>query len=245
MGSVILAALLLKLGGYGYLRYMVPLYQDVSSLWWWPLFVTFSVGSIVFASINALRQLDIKRIIAYSRIAHMNLAVLGIFAYTYQGVHGSLVLMLAHGFVSGALFLLVGVIYSKFSSRLVHHYGGLTSVMPLFAIFFLFFSVANMGFPGTYNFVGEILITVGVGERSWELAILSGLGLLASSFYSIWLANRLLFGNVKITYIKVFADVTSLEFLLLFTLLFVTLFFGFFPSYIDVLLESSIRWLLF
>jgi len=130
------------------------------------VFATCSVGSIVFASINALRQLDIKRIIAYSSIAHMNLAVLGMFSYTYIGIHGSVVLMLAHGFVSGALFILIGVVYSRFHSRLVHHYGGLTQVMPLFAVFFLFFSIANMGFPGTYNFVGELLSMIGIGARS-------------------------------------------------------------------------------
>ena len=132
-----------------------------------------------------MRQLDVKRIIAYSSIAHMNLAVLGMFSYTYIGIQGSVVLMLAHGFVSGALFILIGVIYVRFASRLVHHYGGLTQVMPLFAVFFLFFSIANMGFPGTYNFVGELLSMIGIGDKNWGLAIAIGFGLFASALYSI------------------------------------------------------------
>jgi NADH-quinone oxidoreductase subunit M len=243
-GSVILAILLLKLGGYGYLRFMLPLYQDVAIMWWWPIIATCSVGSIVFASINALRQLDIKRIIAYSSIAHMNLAVLGMFSYTYVGIHGSVILMLAHGFTSGALFILIGVIYVRFASRLVHHYGGLVQVMPLFTAFFLFFSIANMGFPGTYNFVGELLSMIGIGTKNWGLAIAIGFGLFASALYSIWLANRLLFGNTKVTYIKVFSDVTGLEFFLFVLLIFLTLLFGICPQYVDVVLDTSIYWIL-
>lgn len=241
--SIILAALLLKLGGYGYLRFILPLYSDVSENWWWPLFVTFSVGSIVFASLNAVRQLDMKRAVAYSSIAHMNLAVLGMFSFTYQGLHGSMILMLAHGFVSGALFMLIGCIYDRYHSRLIHNYGGLTQVMPLFVVVFLFFTVANMGFPGTYNFVGELLSMVGIGVRSFELAIFAGLGLLASALYSIWLANRLLFGNVKVTYIQIFMDVTGREILLLLFLVFATVGFGLLPKFIDVFLTSSIYWL--
>jgi NADH:ubiquinone oxidoreductase subunit 4 (subunit M) len=124
------------------------------------------VGSIVFASINALRQMDLKRVIAYSSIAHMNMAVLGMFSFTYPGVHGSVVLMLAHGFVSGALFMLIGVLYDRYHTRIINHYGGLTTVMPLFATFFLFFTFANMGIPLSYNFVGELLIMVGIGAQS-------------------------------------------------------------------------------
>lgn len=240
VGSMILAALLLKLGGYGYLRFLLPLYQDVSATWWWPLFATFSVGSIVYASINALRQLDVKRIIAYSSIAHMNMVVLGMFAFNYQGVHGSIVLMLAHGFVSGALFMGIGVIYDRYHSRIVNHYGGLVQVMPIYAVFFLFFSVANMGFPGTYNYIGEMLSMLGIGQLSAELAVLAGLGLLASALYSIWLANRLLFGNLKVTYIKSFSDLNGREFLVLSALLICTVWFGFMPQYFDCILENSI-----
>jgi NADH:ubiquinone oxidoreductase subunit 4 (subunit M) len=124
------------------------------------------VGSIIFASINALRQLDIKRVIAYSSIAHMNLAVLGMFSFTYVGIHGSIVLMLAHGFVSGALFLLIGVLYDRYHTRIINQYGGLTQIMPLFAAFFLFFTFANMGIPLSYNFVGELLSMLGIGIQS-------------------------------------------------------------------------------
>jgi NADH-quinone oxidoreductase subunit M len=241
--SIILASLLLKLGGYGYLRFLLPIYGDVTSNWWWPVIAVFSVGSIIFASINALRQLDIKRVIAYSSIAHMNLAVLGMFSFTYIGIHGSVVLMLAHGFVSGALFLLIGVLYDRYHTRIINQYGGLTQIMPLFAVFFLFFTFANMGIPLSYNFVGELLSMLGIGVQSWDLAVLAGLGLFASALYSIWLANRILYGNVKITYLRVFADVTLREFALLFMLVVVTLYFGILPHYVDSLLETSIWWL--
>jgi NADH-quinone oxidoreductase subunit M len=120
----------------------------------------------VFASINALRQMDVKRIIAYSSIAHMNLAVLGMFSFTYPGVHGSICLLLAHGFVSGALFMLIGVIYDRSHTRIISNYGGLTQVMPLFAAFFLFFTFGNMGIPLSYNFIGELLSMIGIGAQS-------------------------------------------------------------------------------
>jgi len=146
---------------------------------------TFAVCSIVFASLTAIRQVDVKRIIAYTSISHMNLAVLGIFSYTLQGLNGSIALMIGHGFVSAGLFLGIGVIYDRYHSRLVKHYSGLAQPMPLFALFFLFLSFANMAFPGTYNFVGEFLIMLGLFKVYPVTTILASLGMLLSGIYSV------------------------------------------------------------
>jgi len=162
-GSVILAGLLLKLGGYGFVRFMTVLFTDPAvNRQYWPVTVALGVSSVIFASLTALRQVDMKRIIAYSSIAHMSLAVLGVFANNIQGLQGAMYLMLAHGFVSSALFLLIGVLYDRYHSRFIRHYGGLAQVMPMYAIFFLLFTLANIGFPLTYNFLSEFLVFAAV-----------------------------------------------------------------------------------
>jgi NADH-quinone oxidoreductase subunit M len=165
MGSVILASLVLKLGGYGLIRLTLPLFPS-SCVYFQPYVISLACLGAFYAALAATRQSDLKRIIAYSSIAHMNLAVIGLFSFTHQGIEGALYLMMGHGFVSGALFLCVGNLYERYHTRALKHFSGLMQVMPLFSAVFLMFTLANMSFPGTSNFVGEFLIFIGISEHN-------------------------------------------------------------------------------
>lgn len=183
-GSVVLAGILLKLGGYGLLRFLIPVLPEATDFFL-PLVLTLSVVSILYSSLTTLRQIDLKKIIAYSSVAHMNVGLLGLFSLNVQGIEGALVLMIGHGIVSSTLFLLVGVLYDRHHTRLVRYYGGLTQVMPAFSAFFLFFSLANMGLPGTSNFVGEILVFIGLFKRSQVATFAAAWGMVLGAGYSL------------------------------------------------------------
>jgi proton-translocating NADH-quinone oxidoreductase chain M len=225
IGSVILASILLKLGGFGFIRFLLPLFPFATN-YYLPFIYTLGISSVIYASLTTIRQIDLKRIIAYSSIAHMNMVVLGIFANNWQGLEGALYLMIGHGIVSSALFFLVGVIYDRFHTRLLRYYGGLIQVMPIFGIFFFFFTLGNIGFPGTSNFIGEILILVGIFEKNILIAVFAGFGVILSAVYSMWLYNRLFFGTLKLNYGFYFIDLIWSEFLIFLPLTYFMFVFG-------------------
>jgi NADH:ubiquinone oxidoreductase subunit 4 (subunit M) len=196
-----------------------------------PLVLTLCLISILFSSMMALRQLDMKRIIAYSSIAHMNFALLGYFSNTIYGIMGGTLLMVSHGIVSSSLFLLVGVLYDRYHTRNIYYYGGLVQIMPLFALFFFIFTISNFSFPGTSNFIGELLVLVGLGQAAQKFVlIIATLSTLVGLVYSILLFNRIIFGNLKTTYIKAFSDMTRQEVYILTPLLVLNIFMGLVPN---------------
>ena len=229
VGSVLLAGILLKLGVYGFLRYSTILFPT-ASFYFSPLIYLLSVIGIIYTSLTAIRQTDIKRIIAYSSIAHMNLVTLGIFSFTVMGIEGSILQSLSHGFVSGGMFFLVGILYDRYHSRLLYYYGGLVHTMPLYSSFLLLFTLANIALPGTSSFVGEFLLFCGIYQSSIMICILSAISVILCGAYSLWLYNRLVFGNLKTLYTKKFKDLNLREFILLLFLLVPILIIGVSPS---------------
>jgi proton-translocating NADH-quinone oxidoreductase chain M len=228
-GSVILAGILLKLGGYGILRFLLPV-LPYGAVYFSPFVLLFSIISLFFASITALRQIDLKKIIAYSSVAHMNLVNIGFFSFNLQGFEGGLFLMLSHGLVSSALFFCIGVIYDRFRTRILKYFGGLGQFLPLFAFLFFFFSLANMGLPGTSSFIGEFLVLVGIFQSNTFCMVLASFGGILCAAFSLWLANRLFFGNLsliknKFIFLKIF-DIDKRDSLTIFPLLLFTLLFG-------------------
>jgi proton-translocating NADH-quinone oxidoreductase chain M len=243
VGSVILAGLLLKLGGYGFLRFVLPLVPQ-AIVHYLPFLNMFFLLSIIFSSFAILRQIDMKKIIAYSSIGHMNFMLLGMFSLTYEGIVSSLILMLSHGITSSALFILIGVLYDRYHSRLFHYFGGLVLTMPYFVFFFVFFNLSNFGFPGTSNFVGEFLVFLGLAQVNLNVFFFSLVGFILSGVYSTLLINRVCFGTLKTNYINIFQDLLYREHFILSLLFFISLFIGFFPSFFIVYMDDSVVLLL-
>jgi proton-translocating NADH-quinone oxidoreductase chain M len=212
IGSVILASLLLKLGGYGFMRFNLALFPYAGNNSVVSSFITcLAVVSIIYSSLAAIRQVDIKKIIAYSSIAHMNVVVLALFSNTVQGIDGAVYLMIAHGIASGALFFCIGVMYDRYHTRLLEYYGGLVQVMPIFISLFFLFTLANIGFPLTANFIGEFLSFLGIGQQSLTYLFLAATGVVLSAVYSMWLFGRVSFGSLKVKYMTNFSDLTTDE----------------------------------
>lgn len=230
VGSVLLAGILLKLGVYGFLRFSLTLFPD-ASLFFSPLVYLLSVLGILYASMSAIRQTDIKRIIAYSSIAHMNLVTLGLFSFNIIGLEGAILQSISHGFVAGGMFLLVGILYNRHHSRFLFYYGGLVHLMPIYSTILLLFTLANIALPGTSSFVGEFLLLCGVFKINVILCIVSALGVILCGAYSLWLYNRIIFGNLKINYTSNFSDLNMREFIILFPLLMFIFFMGIYPTF--------------
>nr|WCH57647.1 NADH dehydrogenase subunit 4 [Hypnea wynnei] len=228
-GSVILAGILLKMGGYGFLRFSLPMFPW-ASVYFSPLIFTLSVVAVIYASLTTLRQVDLKKIIAYSSVSHMGFVTIGIFSLNLHGLEGSIFLMLSHGLVSSALFFCVGILYDRYKTRIIKYYTGLIQVMPLYGIFFLFFTFANIGFPGTSSFIGEILVLLGVFQINTVLAFFASLGMILGAAYSIWLFNRISFGSLKLNYLSIYQDVSRREFFILIPITGLILWMGIYPN---------------
>ena len=228
-GSVLLAAILLKMAGYGFIRFSVGLFP-VASEYFVPLVYTLSIIAIIYTSLVALMQEDMKKLIAYSSVAHMGFVTLGIFTMTEQGIEGSIFQMISHGLVSAALFLSVGVIYERNHSRIIKDYGGLVSVMPNYAVVLMIFTLGAVGLPGTTGFVGEFLILMGTFKKSFLAAFLASIGVILSAAYMLWLYRRVIFGKLEKSNLITMSDLNKSEMLILWILAIPILVFGFYPE---------------
>ena len=228
-GSVILAAILLKMGGYGFLRFSLPMFPD-ASLYFQNFVYVLSVVAIVYTSLVALMQEDMKKLIAYSSVAHMGFVTMGIFSMTRQGIDGAMFQMISHGLVSGALFLCVGVVYDRMHTREISAYGGLVHRMPLYAGVFMLFTMANVGLPGTSGFVGEFLALLGTFQNNTWVAFFATTGVILSACYALWLYRRVMFGKMEKANLQWMPDMTPRELATLAPLVILTILFGIYPA---------------
>jgi len=242
-GSVILAGILLKLGGYGFIRFSLAMFPVASADLAWLVF-TLSVIAIIYTSLVAMMQKDMKKLIAYSSVAHMGFVTMGIFAANAQGLEGAIFQMLSHGLVSGALFLCVGVVYDRMHTREIAAYGGLVHNMPAYAVVFMIFTMANVGLPGTSGFVGEFLTLMGLFQVNTTFALLATTGVILSACYALWLYRRVIFGPLEKESLKSLLDLTGREKAIIYPLVVLTIFFGVYPAPVFDVISGSVEVLL-
>tara|TARA_Y100000389_G_scaffold129234_1_gene126683 strand:- start:3196 stop:4680 length:1485 start_codon:yes stop_codon:yes gene_type:complete len=239
-GSVLLAAILLKMAGYGFIRFSLGLFPIASELFT-PFIYTLSIVAIVFTSLIALMQEDMKKLIAYSSVAHMGFVTLGIFTIQQQGIEGSIVQMISHGLVSAALFLCVGVVYDRMHSRLINTYGGIVTIVPKYSVLFMLFTLAALGLPGTSGFIGEFLILMAAFKDNFLVAVIASLGVILGAAYMLWLYKRVVFGKLVNKELEKMIDLDKSEYFILIALTIPILFFGFYPDPLINTIEVSVK----
>jgi NADH-quinone oxidoreductase subunit M len=239
-GSVVLAAILLKMGGYGFLRFSLPMFPVASDLLA-PLVLWLSAIAIVYTSFVAIAQRDMKKLIAYSSVAHMGFVTAGIFVVNQQGIDGAIFQMISHGFISGALFLCVGVIYDRMHTREIDAYGGLVNRMPAYALVFMLFTMANVGLPGTSGFVGEFLTLMGMFQYNTWIAAVAATGVILSAAYALWLYRRVVFGDLIKESLKSITDMTLRERAIFAPLVVMTILLGVYPSLVTDIIGPSVE----
>ena len=238
-GSAVLAAIMLKLGAYGFLRFSMPIAPDASREWAW-LMIALSLTAVIYVGLVALVQQDMKKLVAYSSVAHMGFVTLGFFIFNDLGVSGGIVQMIAHGFVSGAMFLCIGVLYDRVHSREIASYGGVVSTMPKFAAFALFFAMANCGLPATAGFVGEWMVILGAVKFNFWIGFASATALIFGAAYTLWMYKRVYLGPVVNDDVKNLTDINAREFLMLAMLAIATLYMGLYPKPFTDVMNTSV-----
>ncbi len=239
-GSVILAGVLLKMAGYGFIRFSIGFFPEASELFA-PLIFTLSIVAIIVTSLIALVQEDMKKLIAYSSVAHMGFVTLGIFTFTVQGIEGSIIQMISHGIVSAALFLCVGVVYDRLHTREISRYGGLVSKMPMYAFTFMIFILASLGLPGTSGFVGEFLVLISIFSINTYFAVFATTGVVLAATYSLWLYRRMIFGALIKDDLSEMLDLTRREIIIFVPLITLTIFIGIYPKPVIDIIEPSAK----
>jgi NADH-quinone oxidoreductase subunit M len=242
-GSVVLAAIMLKLGAYGFIRFSMPIAPDASHEWAW-FMIALSLIAVVYIGLVALVQQDMKKLVAYSSIAHMGFVTLGFFIFSELGMSGGIVQMVSHGFVSGAMFLCIGVLYDRVHSREIAAYGGVTNTMPKFAAFAVLFAMANCGLPGTAGFVGEWMVILGAVKFNFWIAALAATTLIWGAGYTLWMVKRVYFGPIANEHVRELEDLDSREFAMLGLLALAVLVMGLYPKPFTDIMHTSVTELL-
>jgi NADH-quinone oxidoreductase subunit M len=242
-GSAVLAAIMLKLGAYGFLRFSMPIAPDASREWAW-LMIALSLVAVIYVGLVALVQKDMKKLVAYSSVAHMGFVTLGFFIFNDLGVSGGLVQMIAHGFVSGAMFLSIGVLYDRVHSREISAYGGVVNTMPNFTAFALLFAMANCGLPGTAGFVGEWMVILGAVKANFWIGGAAATALIFGAAYTLWMFKRVYLGPVANDHVKELSDINSREFLVMSLLAIAVLAMGLYPRPFTDVMDTSVAELL-
>jgi NADH-quinone oxidoreductase subunit M len=242
-GSVVLAAIMLKLGAYGFLRFSLPIAPDASH-YMAPFIITISLIAVIYIGLVALVQADMKKLVAYSSIAHMGFVTLGFFIFNDMGVQGGIVQMISHGFISGAMFLCIGVLYDRMHSRQIADYGGVVNVMPKFAAFSVLFAMANCGLPATSGFVGEFMVILAAVKYHFWIGLLAATALILGAAYSLWMVKRVVFGAIGNKHVAELTDINKREFFMFAVLAIMTIYMGLYPAPFTDTMQTSVADLL-
>jgi NADH-quinone oxidoreductase subunit M len=240
-GSIVLAAIMLKLGAYGFLRFSLPIAPD-ASLYLGPFIITLSLIAVIYVGLVALVQKDMKKLVAYSSIAHMGFVTLGFFIFNQMGIEGGIIQMISHGFISGAMFFSIGVLYDRMHTREIAHYGGVVNKMPRFTVFAVLFAMANCGLPATSGFIGEFMVILGAIDYDFTIGLLAATALILGAAYSLWMTKRVFFGAVTNEHVEHLTDINAREYLILGILAILTIGMGVYPKpFTDIIHPAALE----